>query len=136
LRWSFTASQGPSGVAFDPLCPVLAADGTLYVGSDSKELYAFGGPTPTPTSIKPTLTMLSRRSGHRGTKVTITGTGFGVSRGGSRVRFGKKECTTYLYWSDTRIKLKVPAKAVLGKVKVTVQTSGGSTNAKSFTVKR
>jgi outer membrane protein assembly factor BamB len=63
LRWSFTADEGPSGKRFDPLFPVIGADGTLYVGSMSKELYAFGGPA-TPPVQAPTFTITLRGLKH------------------------------------------------------------------------
>ena len=39
-------------------------------------------------------------------------------------------------WSATRIKVKVPAKAKFGKLKVTVKTTEGTSSAKTFRVKR
>jgi len=86
-------------------------------------------PAPSITKLKPT-------SAKRGATVTISGTGFGAAGVAGFVKFGAKKCATYLSWSDTRIKCKVPAKAKYGKVSVTVTTAGGASNAKSFTVKR
>ena len=84
----------------------------------------------------PTITGLTPASGKRGALVTISGTDFGAVRGSGSVRFGGKICRTYPSWSDTRIVCRVPAKAAFGAVKVTVRTEGGTSNAKSFTVKR
>ena len=84
----------------------------------------------------PAVTKLNRASGKRGDAVTISGAGFGVARGGSSVKFGSRACDKYLSWSDTRIKCKAPAKASYGKVKVTVTTAGGTSNAVNFRVKR
>ena len=90
-----------------------------------------------PTSVsKPSLTKLSRTSGKRGATITITGKHFGEKRGTSTVKFGTKVCTKYISWSATRIKVKVPAKAKFGKLKVTVKTNGGTSSAKTFRVKR
>jgi photosystem II stability/assembly factor-like uncharacterized protein len=85
---------------------------------------------------KPLITRLSPTSGKRAATVTITGTGFGDLRAASTVRFGATACTKYLSWSDVQIKCKVPAKAKLGTVQVTVTTAGGTSNAVSFRVKR
>ena len=91
--------------------------------------------TPTPGS-KPVLAKLSPTAARRGAAVTLTGSGFGAKRGTSVVKFGKKACTKYLSWSATRIKVRVPAKAVFGKVKVAVRTAGGTSGSRIFTVKR
>ena len=82
------------------------------------------------------LAMLKPVSGKRGATVTIKGQGFGASRGSSSVAFGGKKCTKYLSWSDTRIKCRVPAKAEYGTVKVRVRTAGGTSNTRTFKVKR
>ena len=93
LRWSFTANRGPNGSAFSPISPVLAADGTMYVGSnswsDSKELYAFGGPTSMP-SITPKVTLrlsgLKRGAMQLGRRVTAKGKATPTSLAGSKVK--------------------------------------------------
>ena len=84
----------------------------------------------------PGLVKLKPASGKRGSTVTVSGTGFGPARGTSSVRFGTKTCTVFVSWSDTQIKCRVPATARNGVVKVTVTTTGGTSNALSFTVKR
>ena len=82
------------------------------------------------------ISALSPSHGRRGVVVTITGTGFRASSGGSYVRFGKAKCGTYLSWSSTRIRFKVPARAAFGRTYVRVTTAGGTSNAKTFTVRR
>ena len=84
----------------------------------------------------PKLTKLSPTAGKRGATVTITGTGFGVTRGPGSVKFGIVTCSKYLSWSATRIICRVPAGAKTGKLKVTVATAGGVSSAKSFGVRR
>jgi hypothetical protein len=86
-------------------------------------------PAPSISSLKPS-------SGRRGAIVTVTGSGFGASRGLGSVTFGGKRCTKYISWSETRISCKVPAQARFGLVKVAVTTKAGVSNAKDFTVKR
>ena len=85
---------------------------------------------------KPALTSLKPRSGKRGTLVTLTGTQFGAMRGTSSVRFGGVACTKYVFWSATQVWCKVPARAPFGTVAVAVRTAAGTSNTKSFTVKR
>jgi hypothetical protein len=113
----------PAGAASGPIT-VTAAGGT-GAGAAS---FAVTRP-PAIIGLKPA-------SGRRSSTVTVTGTGFGAVRGGGAVRFGGTACTKYVSWSDTRITCKVPAKARLGTVKVTVTTAGGVSNARSFRVKR
>jgi hypothetical protein len=88
------------------------------------------------TPAKPRIARLSPTSGRRGIIVTIVGRGFRASRGTSYVKFSTTKCGKYLSWSRTRIKCRVPAKAAFGRRYVRVTTSGGRSNAKSFTVKR
>jgi hypothetical protein len=87
-------------------------------------------------TAKPQLVRLSPTSGRRGATVTLTGKEFGTSRGTSCVRFGTSKCTKFVSWSASRIQCKVPAKARFGKLTVTVKTLGGTSAAKTFTVKR
>ena len=84
----------------------------------------------------PILTKFTPTSGKRGATITIAGKGFGKKRGTSLVRFGSMKCAKYVSWSSTRIKCKVPAKARFGRLKVKLVTSAGTSNAKTFTVKR
>jgi hypothetical protein len=86
--------------------------------------------------MEPTFTGLSPASGKRGATITITGRGFGARRGTSTVKFGAKVCTRYVSWRATRIRCEVPAKAPFGSLKVTVKTKVGTSNARSFRVKR
>ncbi len=51
------------------------------------------------------------------------------------MKFGATKASKYISWSNTKIKLRVP-KAKFGLLKVKVTTSVGTSNAKSFRVKR
>jgi len=86
--------------------------------------------------FKPKIVKLTPTSARRGATVTITGSEFGVKRGTSYVKFGAKKCTKYVSWSDVRIRCRVPAQAAFGLLKVRVTTTVGTSNAKSFRVKR
>ena len=120
--------------------PAGATTGTIAVttpagtGTSASSFTVTSPPPPQPA--KPSINRLSPTSGKRGVLVTITGSRFGASRGTSAVRFGTKACTKYVSWSNTRIRCRVAARATFGTVKVTVRTKFGTSNAKSFRVKR
>jgi hypothetical protein len=84
----------------------------------------------------PAVGKLRPATARRGAFVTISGTSFGAERNTSTVSFGGKTCTTYLSWSDTRIRCTVPSGARFGTVGVTVTTVGGLSNKPSFRVLR
>jgi photosystem II stability/assembly factor-like uncharacterized protein len=96
---------------------------------------ASGGQEPQP-SAAPVISGLSPSSARRGAVVTVKGRGFGAARGAGTVRFGAAVCTAYVSWSAGAIRCRVPAKAALGAVKVTVTTAAGASNARSLRVKR
>ncbi len=50
------------------------------------------------------------------------------------MKFGTKKVSTYVSWSSTKIKVKVPD-GVSGKVDVKVYTGAGASNSKTFSVK-
>jgi hypothetical protein len=52
------------------------------------------------------------------------------------VKFGSAKCTTYLSWSSTRIRCRVPATIAHGSRPVRVVLKIGTSNSKSFAVKR
>ena len=81
-------------------------------------------------------TRLTPALGRRGAIVTINGRGFGGKRGKSSIKFGAATCTKYLAWSNTRIRCRVPRKAKLGKLKIRVVTTAGTSNTKAFNVVR
>ena len=89
-----------------------------------------------PVAPGPALSKLSRTSGRRGMAITLSGKYFGSRRGTSCVKFGTAKVTRYLAWSKTRIKCRVPARARFGRLKITVVTTRGKSNAKTFAVKR
>lgn len=79
----------------------------------------------------PHVTSLSPTSGPVGNSVTITGTGFGATQGGSTVTFNGTAGAPSS-WSDTSIVVPVPAGATSGNVVVTV--AGTASNGTAFTV--
>jgi hypothetical protein len=79
------------------------------------------------------ITAVKPAKGKPGATVTITGKGFGDLRGKAKVLFGSKAAGKYVMWSQTKIKVKVPALPG-GTVSVKVKTVEGKSNAKSFRV--
>jgi riboflavin synthase alpha subunit len=68
-------------------------------------------------SDRPEVSSLSPQSGNCDTEVTISGDNFGAQRGNSAVKFAGKPATA-TSWSNDKIKVKVPAGAEDGEVKV------------------
>ncbi len=83
--------------------------------------------------VTPYISAMAPPSGVSGTVVTLTGTGFGATRGTSYVSFGSVKATSYTSWSDTQIKVKVPS-AAAGSVNLSVTTGGGKSNLVPFKV--
>ena len=97
---------------------VRTANGT----SNAVRLEITSGPSlssVSPTRVKP------------GDRLTLTGSNFGRTRGSSYVLFTPNVWPTtnsdYVSWSDTRIVVKVPARAQSGDVKVVVGSQSSST---------
>ena len=86
---------------------------------------------------KPKIVKLSPTAAKRGVIVAITGTGFGAKRvATSYVKFGLTKATKYVSWTNTKVKVRVPAKAKFGLLKVKVTTAVGTSNGVNFRVKR
>jgi hypothetical protein len=79
---------------------------------------------------------VSRAAARRGSLVTITGRHFGARRGVGAVRFGRAAAGSYRLWSDRRIVVAVPKQAPLGRVKLTVRTKYGPSEAVGFRVRQ
>ncbi|HEX5642477.1 MAG TPA: IPT/TIG domain-containing protein [Thermoleophilia bacterium] len=114
--------------------PAGATSGTISVTAPGGTATSAGAFTV--ASPRPVVTRLSPTAGKRGVTVTITGRAFGSKSRTSWVKFGTVKCGTYVSWSNTRIKVRVPVRAAFGKRSVRVTTAGGTSNAKTFTVKR
>lgn len=85
---------------------------------------------------KPKISSLSPLAGRRGSTLTIKGSGFGKTRGASYVLVGAKKVTRYLSWSASQVKVRVPSKAAFGAQAVKLVTQVGTSNARTFKVKR
>jgi hypothetical protein len=133
-----TTLKTASGEGGDRFGGALGVSGdTVVVGADlhdsagvanSGAAYAFA---PNPMILK-----LSPTSGRRGTLVTISGRGFGRTRGASVVKFGTARCTKFVSWNSTRIRCRVPATAAFGARQIKVILTSHASNTRRFTVKR
>ncbi|OGU57305.1 MAG: hypothetical protein A2X64_06225 [Ignavibacteria bacterium GWF2_33_9] len=76
----------------------------------------------------PVITSLSPTQANVGDEITISGNYFGVTQSASYVEFNGIKATAYTQWSNSSIKVKVPAGATSGDVTVNVGTleSNGS----------
>ena len=81
----------------------------------------------------PEITSLSPDSGPVGTLVKVMGTGFGAAQGNSTVSFDGVQGVPR-YWSETDIRVPVPARAATGPVTVTV--GGQQSNGVEFRLPR
>jgi hypothetical protein len=80
----------------------------------------------------PAISSIDPAAGPVGTVVTVKGSVFGDARGSSLVRFNTAIATEYPEWTDSEIKVLVPAGATSGPVAVT--TGDGTSNSLPFTV--
>jgi hypothetical protein len=128
LQTILTAAPATTGDRFG--ADLAVSGDTILVGAprrdtgalaDSGAAYVFA-PDPTIAKLSPT-------SGRRGALVTITGKGFGRTRGASFVKFGSKKCAKYVSWSSTRIRCRVPGTATFGVRGVQVVLKSHASNA-------
>ena len=111
---------------------------------DNAELFSIGPDKESGQSVRcikgeiivPVIKSITPNSGFVEDEVTITGTGFGINRSYSQIKFewSSLKKSDYLSWSDTEIKVKVPYYATSGKVIVSVNEQ--NSNAVDFTVKQ
>jgi hypothetical protein len=116
-----------------PLTGLAAvSDGVVAIGTNGAILRA----VPQAPSAAPIIAGLSPASGPVGTALTLTGSGFGTVAG--TVYFTEGQATLSappLSWSDTAIRVAVPAGLAPGSVAVQVYGAGGlASNAVSFEV--
>jgi hypothetical protein len=81
----------------------------------------------------PAITKLSAMAGPVGTKVTITGTGFGAQQPTSTVTFGGTQGMP-TSWNDTSIVVPVPAGVKDGNAPIIVTVGGVASKSVNFTV--
>jgi len=87
---------------------------------------------PAAPSNAPVITTILPDSGAVGDTVTISGSRFGAAQGTSTIAFGAVTASPVGVWTDTLLRTTVPAGAVTGAVKVTV--NGTASTGRSFKV--
>ncbi len=92
---------------------------------DSLNFFIPATPIPQITSINP-------NSGKVGDEMTITGTNFGAIKDSNFLSFKNTNASIYSSWTDTEIKVKVPAGTSTGPVSVTI--GGVKSNELNFTL--
>ena len=83
--------------------------------------------------VDPKVTKVAPAKAHVGATVTVSGVGFGPTKGTSKVMVGSKAVAKYYSWSPTKIVIKVPSVA-LGSHPIKVKTADGTSAAKAFSV--
>ena len=83
-------------------------------------------------AVTPTIADIVPPSGLPSESITISGSNFGATQGGSSVTFYSGVAATPTAWSDTEITVPVPSGASTGNVTVTV--SSYSSNGVSFAI--
>ena len=106
---------------------ISTPDGTPSSNSGAKGVIYSGVVSPHISGVNPT-------SGTGGTPVTITGSGFGATRGASSVvQFGGVNATA-TSWSDTSIVATVPTGLLEGPISIVVTVNTLASNTAGFTV--
>lgn len=70
----------------------------------------------------PQIIFIAPSSGRIGDTITVIGIYFGSDRANSFLSFNKLKANEYISWSETQIKLKIPADAVSGKLSATINS--------------
>ena len=137
---SFGSSQGTSTVTFNGTAATPTGWGPSSISVPVPATAATGNVVVTVAgvasngvnfAVAPNITSLSPTSGAVGTSVTISGTGFGSSRGTSTVTFNGTAANP-TSWAAGSIAVLVPSGATTGYVVVTV--GGIASNQVSFSV--
>ncbi|MCL6104086.1 MAG: S53 family peptidase, partial [Actinobacteria bacterium] len=140
---STTVDFGPGNAATSVTCPSATSCSAVSpsgTGTVSVTVTTLGGTSAgvnytytTTSSNAPTLTGISPISGPASgaTTVTLTGTNFSTTTSGTTVSFGSNAATSVTCSSTTSCSATSPSGT--GTVSVTVTTSGGTSNALSYT---
>ena len=106
-------------------------------GSGLLHIAVFGANNPSSNFTiqvitSPYVSLISPNIGNTGTLVTLTGMGFGSSRGSSYVQFGSVVSTNYVIWNNTTIQVYVPSGIASGSLQVVVYVAAKPSNPSSF----
>ena len=89
---------------------------TVYVDDERSDISSILFKIDT---VVPKITAISPTTGNVGDQIAITGSGFGIVQGISKLTFGGIEATAIASWGETEIIATVPADAKTGPVVVT-----------------
>jgi RHS repeat-associated protein len=140
---TFTSFQGPDGVTWTQIGSgqTITMAQNVYVGlavtsgsTSATATATFDNVSVSSTSSPaPVITSLSPTSGLPGSPVTVSGSGFGASQGGSVVTLNSIPVTINS-WSSSAIVITIPAGATTGPVQVSVAPTLNASNSMVFTV--
>ncbi len=115
------AGAGLPEKPYTAVCASGGASNTVYAGASDGTFYELGAPY---------LSGIDPASGEPGDVVTVSGLHFGGGED-SCVYFAGVPAASYVSWSDTRIRVRVPGLAASGPLYVI--TPGGTSNSLTFT---
>jgi len=130
-NFSLVSSSKNTGLTQDKVWYGQAASGPMHIG-------CFGAYNPSSNFTiqvitAPYVQTISPTSGGTGTLVTLTGFGFGATQGTSYVNFGTVKATSYSSWTNTQIKVYVPAGVASGVIQAVVYVAAKAGNPVNFT---
>src|SRR5438445_400141 len=129
---TIVVATNASGVASEPFTANATAGGPYTVTARATGLTTVNFSLTNLASGAPTISTLSLTQGPVGATLTVNGSNFGTTQGGSTVTFNGVTATATSNWSATSFNVTVPAGATTGTVVVTV--NGASSNGVPFTV--
>jgi len=124
--YKWHAADGAIGTADTNPSTWTAPDavGSYIVGVDMNDgnetVKGFGTITVAVIPVGPIIVAVSPAESKVGGELTVTGVGFGVAQGKSRLNIGGVDAVKVTAWSDTAIRALVPAGAITGPVRATV----------------
>jgi outer membrane protein assembly factor BamB len=130
-NFNLVASSKKSGTTQDPVWYGQSSSGPMHIAS-----YGAYNPSSNFTVwviTSPYVQTMTPTTGPAGTLVTLTGFGFGATRGTSYVQFGSVQATSYSSWSNTQIKVYVPSGVASGTIEAVVYVSSKASNPINFT---
>jgi len=124
--YKWHAAEGVIGAADTNPSTWTAPDavGSYIVGVDMNDgnetVKGFGTITVAVIPVGPIIVAVSPAESKVGGELTVTGVGFGVAQGKSRLNIGGVDAVKVISWNDTAVRALIPAGAITGPIKATV----------------